>query len=203
MTLHAMNPQSTPTSAASAASTIDDLYSLVLVDGLAAESGGKTLRYRTVRLRETTVADERAAVRMAERVVTVGGVPKLLVSDADFRYAMTLRHCERFTCDGMTLPQAVLDLDVFGKLSPHDLQLIEERVVLITLAAQVRYGVLTQAEFDAFVAGRAPTGGAASPQPVGQAAGVGPVAGVLESGPALLADYAGGAAHGTAAGHGA
>ena len=57
--LHAMNEQTAPV-------VIDDIYTLVLVDGLPAESGGKTLKYRTVKLRETTVADERAAARLAE-----------------------------------------------------------------------------------------------------------------------------------------
>jgi len=52
------------------------LHTLTLVDGIPVERDGKTLRYRTVRLRETTVADERAANRLAERVMTVGGVPK-------------------------------------------------------------------------------------------------------------------------------
>lgn len=194
-TLHAMNTKSTP----AASSGIDDLFSLTLVDGLPVEAGGKTLRYRTVKLRETSVADERIAVRLSERVVMLGGVPKLLASEGDFRFAMTMRHCAAFECDGMSIPLDVLDLDVLGKLSPHDLQLIEERVVLITLAAQVRYGTLSQAEFDAFYMGRnpAPT---ASPQPVGQTASVGADAGHAESGPALLADFTGDAAQGTGGG---
>ncbi len=199
-TLHAMNTQSTP---AVVSSSIDDIFHLTLADGLPAEVGGKTIKYRTVRLRETSVADERIAARMAERVMTVGGVPKLLVSESDFRYAMTMRHCEYFECDGTKLPLAVLDLDTFGKLSPYDLQLLEERVVLVTLAAQLRYGVITQADFDQFAAGRIPAGSNASPQPVGQAADVGSNAGLPESGPALLADFTGGGANAAASGHGA
>ena len=189
-----MDPQSTHTTASS---MIDDLFTLVLVDGLPAESGGKQLRYRTVKLRETTVADERIAARIAERVVTLNGAPKLLVSDADFRYALTMRHCDQFLCDGQVLHQAVLDLDFFGKLSPHDLQLIEERVVLITLAAQVRYGTLTQQEFEDFATGRQlGSVASSSPQPVGQASGVEQNAGHAESGPALLADFTGDATQG-------
>lgn len=181
---------------------IDDLYTLILVDGMPTESAGKTIKYKVVRLRETTVADERAAARMAERVLVVGGSPRLLVSESDFRYAMTMRHIEAFVCDGQEIPQAVLDLDLFGKLSAHDLQLIEERVALITLAAQVRYGAITQAEFDVFVAGQQVAGVPQSPQLGGQAAGVGEYASDAESGPALLADYAGDAAQGAAAGNG-
>ena len=181
---------------------IDDIYTLVLVDGLPAESGGKTLKYRTVKLRETTVADERAAARLAERLMVVGGVPKLLVSESDFRYALTMRHCEKFVCDGMEIPLAILDLELFGKLSTHDLQLIEERVFLVTLAAQVRYGTITQQEFEAYATGQQADSLQKSPQPVGQAAEVGALADHAESGPALLADYAGAAADRPAAGDG-
>lgn len=180
---------------------IEDLFKLTLVDGIAVEREGRTLRYRQLRLRETTVADERAANRMAERVVTVGGVPKLLVSEADFRYALTLRHIEALECDGMRLEGPVLDLELFGKLSSHDLGLIEQRVFLITMAAEVRYGNLSQDEFDRIAAGDAAPATAA-PQPQGQAAELGPSGPGTESGPALLADYAGDAAHGTPAGDG-
>lgn len=190
-TLHAMNP-STPLQ-----TQIDDLYRLVLVDGLPAESAGQQLRYRTVRLRETTVADERAAVRLAERVMWVDGQHKLLVSDAEFRYAMTYMHVEAFECDGQSLPRAVLGLEVFGKMSAHDLQQIEERVVLITLAAQVRYGLLSEVDFAQYLAGHKKDG--QPPQPVGQAAAVGAPAVPAELGPALLADYAANAARSPAA----
>ena len=193
----------TSTPSAASSDVIDDLYALILADGLPVEVQGKTIRYRTVRLRETSVADERAAARLAERVMIVGGSPKLLVSDSEFRYALTMRHIDYLACDGVKIGQAVLDLEILGKLSPHDLQLIEARVVLITLAAQVRYGVITQAEFDVYAAGQVPAGAApAAPQPVGQAAGVGADAAAPESGPAMLADYAGAGAAGAAAGHG-
>jgi phage FluMu protein gp41 len=197
-TLHAMNTQSAPSTAES--SVIDDIYSLTLADGLPVESGGKTLRYKKVRMRETNVADERAAARMAERVMVIGGVPKLLVSEAEFRYALTMLHVESFECDGVVLHRALLNLDIFSKLSTHDLQQIEERVVLVTLAAQVRYGTLTQKEFEDFVLGRHTTGVKTSPQPVGQTASVGESAGDAESGPTLLTDYLGADANGAAGG---
>lgn len=180
---------------------IDDLYRLTLVDGIAVERDGKTLRYRVVHLRETTVADERAATRMAERVVMVAGAPKLLVSEADFRYALTLRHIERLECDGLVLQGPVLDLDLLGKLSPHDLGLIEERVFLITMSAEVRYGLLSQADFDALLAGTQPKAPVA-PQPLGQAAELGRTMSQPGPGPALLADFAGDVAGGPAAGDG-
>lgn len=177
---------------------ISDLFTLQLVDGIAVQSEGKTLRYKAVRLRETSVADERMANRMAERVVMVGGAPKLMPSEADFRYAMTMRHIESFGCDALRIPLELIDLDLFGKLSSHDLGLIEERVFLIEMAAQVRYGAMSQAEFDKLLAGQAPP----APQPVGQAAGLGQADPEPQSGPALLADYAGAAADSAAAGPG-
>lgn len=190
-----MNTQSTP-----AASVIDDLFSLTLVDGLTLESNGRPIKYLVAQLRETTVADERIAQRLAERVVVVGGVHKLLVSDADFRYGMTMRHIDAFVCDGQKIPGALIDWEMMGKLSSHDLGLIEQRVFLITLAAEVRYGNMTQADFDAVVSGR--TTAQASPQRVGQAADVGQAVAESQPGPKLLADFTGSPADGTPSGDG-
>lgn len=174
---------------------------LTLIDGLPVESAGKTLRYRIVHLRETTVADERIAYLQAERVVNVAGKPTLLVSDADFRFALTARHIEAFECDGQRIPQAVIDLELVGKLSPHDLGLIEQRIFLIELAAEVRYGNISHADFEAIASGqRQPDGG--TPQPGGQTARMGQPAAEPRSGPALLADFIRDAADGSPAGDG-
>jgi len=178
---------------------IADLFTLLLVDGLPLTSNGKPIKYQIVRLRETTVAHERTATRQAERIVLVGGVHKLLTSDADFRLALTVQHIEAFECDGVKIDAGLIDLDMVGRLSTHDFGLIEERVFLITLAAEVRYGLMTQAQFDALASGKAQSTAPASPQPVGQAAGVGAVAAAPESGPAMLTDYAGGAPAGAPA----
>ena len=177
----------------------DTLNTLTLADGLPVQSDGKLIKYRTVHLRETTVADERWAQRQAERVVVVGGAHKLLVSDADFRFAMTCRHIEAFECDGSKIPQAVIDLELLGKLSAHDLGLIEQRIFVLTLAAEVRYGHITQAQFDALAGGSSSDDQAATPQPLGQAAELGAAAHQPEPGPALLADYARTDAHGAPA----
>lgn len=181
---------------------IDNLFNLLLVDGLPVQREGKTIRYRVVHLRETTVADERMANRLAERVMVVGGAPKLMTSESDFRYALTMRHIEAFECEGQRIGQAVIDLDLLGKLSSHDLGLIEGRVFLITMAAEVRYGNLSEAEFNAVLAGQQVPAGPAAPQPVGQAAELGQADPEPQPGPALLADYAGSAAGGAPAGDG-
>lgn len=166
----------------------DDLYTVRLVDGLPVERDGKTIYYKQAKLRDVTVADERAAVRLSERVVFIEGAPKLLSSDADFRFAMTLQHIDQLVCDSLVLQRAVLDMDLLGKLSPHDLGLIESRVFLIALAAEVRYGNLTMEAFDKAWRGESPQA-ALAPQPVGQAAGAGADAAVAESGPQMLADF--------------
>lgn len=181
---------------------IDDLYTLTLADGLPVESEGKTIRYRLVRLRETNVADERAALRLAERVVNVGGQPKLLVSDEDFRFALTMKHVAAFECDGQRITEHVIDLALFGKLTSHDLGLIEQRVFLLTLAAEVRYGHMTQADFDAIASGDKAPPASTSPQRVGQASGLGATASGTEPGPALLTDFAGERAAGAPASDG-
>lgn len=186
-----------------ATSPIEDLFSLTLHDGLPVTTEGKEIKYRQVKLRETRVADERAAQRAAERMVMVDGAPRLLVSDAEFRYALTARHIDAFMCDGQAIPGAMVDVDLLGKLSSHDLGLIERRVFLINLAAELRYGNISQGEFDALSSGEASgSQGPRSPQPVGQAAGQRADAADDQSGPALLADFAGGAAAGAPAVHG-
>lgn len=189
---------------AEAGQVIADLFKLTLVDGIRLTAEGREIRYTQVTLRETNVADERAATRLAERVVTMGGLPKLLVSDADFRYALTMRHIAKLAADSATvLDGALLDLDLFGRLSSHDLGLIEQRVFLISMAAEVRYGAMSQADFDALLRGeRAGTTGATAPQPVGQAGRARQPGADAQPGPALLADFAGGPAGGAAAGHG-
>jgi hypothetical protein len=60
-------------------------------------------------------------------------------------------------------------------------------VFLIELAEEVRYGNMSQTDFDAIVRTRK-LESAGSPQHVGQAAGLGQDDPVAESGPALLAD---------------
>lgn len=181
--LQVMDSKSPP-----ASSRIDDLFELLLVDGLPVEVDGKTIRYRLVRLRETSVAHERKAEEQAERIVTFNGVPRLVVSDAEFAFAMTVQHIEHFRCDGVTIPAQAIDRALVGKLSTHDLGLIEKRVFLITLAAEVRYGNISEAEFDTYVSGTVPAV-SASPQPEGQAPDVGADSHSGESGPAVLTDF--------------
>lgn len=168
---------------------IENLYKLTLDDGLPGERGGKQIRYKVITLREITVADERIAVSWAERIVNVGGRPQLLLSEADHRYALTARHISAFHCDGLEITQDLIDLDLLGKLSMHDLALIENRVYLLNLAAKLRHGLIKQEEFDLIVNGTSPE--PSSPQPAGQTEAVGALAAGTESGPSLLTDFTG------------
>jgi phage FluMu protein gp41 len=176
---------------------IDDLFKLTLADGLPADVGGKTIRYQVITLRETNVADERRAEALSERAMNVNGGWKLLVSESNFKHALNMMHIASFHCDELVIPQALIDLAMYDKLSSRDLELIEQRIFLLTLASEVRYGNMSQADFEAITAGLAPVKAvAASPQPSGQTAGVASFDERPESGPALLADYAGAAAEG-------
>jgi phage FluMu protein gp41 len=198
-----MTEPSTPTAALSPPERIDDLFKLILADGLSVESAGKTIRYQCVTLRETNVADERRAEALSERAMNVNGGWKLLVSESNFKHALNMMHIASFHCDELSIPQPLIDLAMYDKLSSRDLQLIEERIFLLTLASEVRYGNMTQADFEAIAAGLAPVKAvAASPQPSGQTAGVASLDERAESGPALLADYAGDAAQSAPEGHG-
>jgi phage FluMu protein gp41 len=195
-----MTEQSTPNAESSPPpGRIDDLFKLTLADGLTLEAGGKTIRYQVVTLRETHVADERKAEMLSERAIQAGGSWKLLVSESNFKHALNMLHIESFHCDGQTIPQAMIDLAMYDRLSSRDLEMLEERIFLLTLAAEVRYGNMTQEDFDNTMAGLMTKPAVQSaPQPSGQAASVGASDERAESGPTLLTDFAGDAANGQA-----
>lgn len=185
-----MNAPATSTdSAPTALIKIDDLMRLVLQDGLPVEQGGKTIRYRTAKLRETTVADERRAEALAERAVMAGGAWRLLVSESAFKHALNMMHIEAFECDGQELGRGIIDLSLYDKLSAADLALIEARIFLITLAAELRYGNISQAEFDAVIEGTAAKPLDASPQHTRQAGNMGHPGDPAVPGAELLADF--------------
>lgn len=169
--------------------TTQDIFSLTLADGLPVKVGDKDVKYKQVRLREIGVADDRIATRLAERVVYIDGRPTLLVSGTDHKYALTMRHIAKISGAGGEMLLDEIDLDVLGKLSLHDIGLIEERVFLVNLASKVRYGLITQEDFDKLVSGKGNT--AKAPQPQGQAQGMGGDAPGGESGPVMLTDFSG------------
>lgn len=201
LTLHAMTEQSAPNAASPASSRIDDLFQLTLADGLPATMGGKEIRYKVVKLRETSVAHERKAEQMAERAVEVNGKYRLLISDSTFKHVLNMLHIEAFVCDGSEIPAAMIDLDLYDRLSQRDLAMLEERIFLISMSAEVRYGNMTEEQFEAICDGLAPVVGEQSPQPSGQTSDVGAPAHQRESGPAMLADFTGNDVKGEAQSH--
>lgn len=164
-----------------------DLYVLNLVDGLKSRIGDKEVIYKTVRLRETTVADEIIAVELSERIMTVQGKTTLIVSDELYRLAMNMRHIEAFSCPGLDdIDTDLLDLKMMGRLSTYDMQKIEERVMLISMAAAVRYGTMSQKEFDNVLAGIGKQ--TQTKRSEGQAEGMATDDSATQSGPQMLAD---------------
>lgn len=178
-----------------------DLFTLSLREGVPVLRGDTTIRYKTVKLREITVDDERWAVRQAERLVLWQGQPRLVVSDPDHKLALTVRHIEAFLCDSQRLDGDLIDLALVGKLRPFDLAAIEERVFMIELAVKLRYGEITQEQFDQ-VFGGSQVEDVRAPQPVGPAAVPGAFAPADGSGPVMLADRSGSGAGGQVAGVG-
>lgn len=176
--------------AATAGVTLDNLHELTLFDGLPVERGGKQLRYKQVRLRVVGVKDNRWAVRAAERVVMVGGEPRLLVSQDDFKLGLTARHIATLCAPGQ--PEITTDeitLETMDQLSTHDLMLIEQRVMWVEMAEQVRYGLITPERFNALLTGKGTDQeGAKAPQPEGAAAAAGADVAAPGTGPQMLAD---------------
>lgn len=125
------------------------IFTLPLTDGLPVTQEGKPVRYKTVRLRETTVVHELKAHELSEKLMQLPRGEWQLVSNAEvFTTVMTMLACECFIEAGLeTIDEHVLDLALFGKLSRHDLTAIEERVALIELASQLRHGLITEREF--------------------------------------------------------
>ncbi|MES1977557.1 MAG: hypothetical protein V4451_05940 [Pseudomonadota bacterium] len=194
-----MTEQSTPNAAPSDQIKIDDLTKLILADGLKLQRGDKEIVYKVVTLRETGVREERIAEKLSERAVMAGGAWRLMHSESDFKHALNMLHIESFKCDGVEIGSGVIDLDMYDRLSSRDLELIEQRIFLMTMAAEVRYGNVTQQYFEEVLAGVTATPLVKAPQLSGQTPDVGAPADRVESGPTLLADLSGEHPHGKAA----
>lgn len=167
----------------------ENLTILQLADGLPSQIGKQEVRYKTVHLRETAVEDEMKAVEMAERVVMHNGKPMLLMSNEVYRVAYNMRHIEKFVQSGFDdIELNILNLKMIGMLSPHDMHLIEERILLIEMAKQVRYGLMTQEAFDRVFSGAEQKEAAHVPRPEGQIEGLGEDGTQHQSGPQRLSD---------------
>lgn len=153
------------------------LNTVTLVDGYVTHNeNNNPIVYKSVVLRPATVAMDIRAIELAERIVHLNGKSTLMMSDSMYALAMTMQRIERFKCSGAEdIDHTLVDMSTIGKLSPHDVGLIEAQVFVMDLAEQVRYGKITQVQFDTLMAGESsddePTD-SAPPQPTGETVGV-------------------------------
>lgn len=182
----------------------EDLYTVHLVDGLPTQIDQKSVCYKTVRLREINVNDMTAATEMAERLVTVRGKTVLVMSDELYSKAISTRYIKQFEAAGLQpIGQELLNLDLLGKLNPYDLARIEERIALLEMVTQARYGLIDTKQLDAYLESLDEHGrrrpdpaleATSAPQPQGQADELAQGGASAEPGPAMLASHAGGPA---------
>lgn len=170
---------------------------VTLVDGIKTMIGDKEVPYTIAKLRPPSMDLDWRAINMAERVMMYNGIPTLMMSQEQYTIAMNMLRIERFECVDPSIPPiaaADIELDMFRRLHPLDNAKIEQGILLYDMAEAVRYGNITQAQFDAHFNPKpndvkdAPP----APQPEGEAADVAqavpaaraprPVAGRLDRG---------------------
>lgn len=164
-----------------------------LHDGYITRIGDKDVPYKRVILRPQTVAMDAKAIELSERLIMINGMPTLKMSEEIYRIAMTMLRIERFECtDGNLDPigHALIDLEMIGRLHPYDLIKIEQQVLVFDMVESLRFGNITQAQFDAMFNNTAPKE-ATAPQHEGEETGAGemgqkprrprPIAGRLDS----------------------
>lgn len=161
------------------------LYTLELKDGIKVTQGTTEVVLRTVRFRDISYTDETVATAAAERLVHIQGVPQLLLSNAAFKTALNFQYIESIGGPALTLGRGEFTMEMVGRIHPLEWQVIESRVYVLELAAQLRYGQIDPAQFKRWLAGEMP---AQAPQPVGQAEDQGAAPSQSVPGPAVLTD---------------
>lgn len=126
------------------------LNRLNLVDGYASTIDGQPVVYKAVELKETTVADEDAAIEAASRPVKTREGWKLLLNEEAYRRHLVLRAIKALHCPGHHAIEGSL-LDA-GQFSTWDWYAIESRLVLLEMAGQLRHGQIEPDEFSEAVA---------------------------------------------------
>ena len=149
---------------------VNQVNRVILKDGFKTEIDGKTVPYTVVKLRPATVAMDMRAIELSERLVNVGGVLTLKMSEEMYRIAMTMQRIERVECsDAHIAPigAELIDLNMISKLHPMDLARIEQQILIYDLYESYRFGNISQAQFEAALCGDAEPEPAA-PQPAGE-----------------------------------
>lgn len=138
--------------------SIVDLYTVELVEGLTLRTvnGTKPAVYKTVMLRESCEAYLHAAIREVQELRrTPDGSMRLVHNEALYEASRIAQHIDRFVGGGPDLLSSDIDISVLGKLHPLDVMLIAERLLQIELAAQLRWNLITQDEYDLILMGKA------------------------------------------------
>lgn len=137
-----------------------------LHDGLITTQGDKPIPYKRIILRSPTVDMDMRAIELSERLVMVNNLPTLKMSEEAYRIAMTMLRIERFECSGMSpIGHELIDLGMIGRLHTYDMAKIEHGILLYDMVESLRYGNITQAQFDAAFNNSEPQ----TPQPEGEA----------------------------------
>lgn len=98
-----------------------DIYVIMLVDGLCLQVGDKEVCYCIVCFCEMIVVDEYVVMQLVECVVDVKGKLMLLVLDDFYCIVLMMWYCECFQCVGLDDIQfELLMLEMFGCLLLFD-----------------------------------------------------------------------------------
>lgn len=137
---------------------MDDLYSVELVEGLPVRnpSNGNIVHYKRVLLREATFQHHQNAMRSVQelRRCADDGVYRLVHNQEALDAARMVQQIDRFTGAGAEIFGSDIDVTILGKLHPLDVMLISDRLLQIELAAQLRWQLITQDEYEMLLAGK-------------------------------------------------
>lgn len=150
-----------------------------LHDGIVTTINDKSVPYKRVILRPATVAMDMQAIELSERVVMISNVPTLKMSEEVYRIAMTMLRIERFECTDASMSpigHELIDMNTIGRLHPLDMAKIEQGILLFDMTESLRFGNITQAQFDAVFNNTAKPQQDNTPQHAGEARGADQVA---------------------------
>lgn len=128
---------------------MSDLYRLRLVGGLELDRQGSTpVTLYTVELSEARERHIHQALRAVQELRRAPDTGRWVLAHNDelFDAARVAAQIKSIGSDteGLVLNQPDIDLDVLGKLHPLDVALINERLMEIELAAQYRWGLISE-----------------------------------------------------------
>jgi hypothetical protein len=149
-----------------------------LHDGLITTINDKPVPYKRVILRPATIAMDMRAIELSERLVKIDGIPTLKMSEEVYRVAMTMLRIERFECSDATMSPIghdLIDMSTISRLHPFDMARIEQGILLLDMTESLRFGNITQSQFDAVFKNTEPSQDNA-PQHEGEARGTDQVA---------------------------